>query len=63
MGDDTARQEERMSPYARARREKKEEAEEEQFWKRITTAGTFAIAGAVAMAAEVFLKTILKREK
>jgi hypothetical protein len=62
MDDETVRQEERMSQYAHARQERKEQAEEEQFWKRITTAGTFAIAGAIAMAAEVFLKTILKRE-
>jgi anti-sigma-K factor RskA len=62
MNDETVQQKERMSPYARARQEKKEQAEGEQFWKRITTAGTFAIVSAVAMAVEVFLKTILKRE-
>ncbi|RJP20404.1 MAG: hypothetical protein C4520_11540 [Candidatus Abyssobacteria bacterium SURF_5] len=49
------------SKYADARKEKKLQAQEEQFWKRITTAGTFALVGAIAAAAEVLIKTLLKR--
>lgn len=39
-------EEKKYSRYARQRQAKKKKAEERQFWKRISTAGTFAMIAA-----------------